>query len=50
MKLGRDAFHRAADADYWRAFENAAGTFAIMAATEGCQDSLSGIVENRTPR
>jgi enoyl-CoA hydratase/carnithine racemase len=50
MKLGRDAFLRAVDADYRRAIENAAETFAIVATTEDCQEGLTAFVEKRKPR
>jgi enoyl-CoA hydratase/carnithine racemase len=50
MKLGRDAFMRAVDADYRRAIENAAETFALVATTEDCQEGLSAFVEKRKPR
>ncbi len=50
MKLGRDAFMRALDADYRRAIENAAETLALVATTEDCQEGLSAFVEKRKPR
>ena len=49
MKIGRDAFMRAVDADYRRAVENAAESFALVATTEDCQEGLSAFVEKRTP-
>ena len=47
MKIGRDAFMRAVDADYRRAVENAAESFALVATTEDCQEGLSAFVEKR---
>jgi enoyl-CoA hydratase/carnithine racemase len=49
MKIGRDAFMRAVDADYRRAVENAAESFALVATTEDCQEGLNAFVEKRTP-
>src|SRR6187397_1012775 len=49
MKIGRDAFMRAMDADYRRAIENAAESFALVASTEDCQEGLNAFVEKRTP-
>jgi enoyl-CoA hydratase/carnithine racemase len=49
MKIGRDAFMRAMDADYRRAIENAAESFALVATTEDCQEGLSAFVEKRAP-
>lgn len=49
MKIGRDAFMRAVDADYRRAIENAAESFALVATTEDCQEGLNAFVEKRTP-
>jgi len=49
MKIGRDAFMRAMDADYRRAIENAAESFALVATTEDCQEGLNAFVEKRTP-
>jgi enoyl-CoA hydratase/carnithine racemase len=49
MKIGRDAFARAVDADYRRAIENAAESFALIATTEDCQEGLNAFVEKRTP-
>jgi enoyl-CoA hydratase len=49
MKIGRDAFTRAVDADYRRAVENAAESFALVATTEDCQEGLNAFVEKRTP-
>jgi enoyl-CoA hydratase/carnithine racemase len=50
MKIGRDAFMRAVDADYRRAVENAAESFALVASTEDCQEGLNAFVEKRPPR
>ena len=50
MKLGRDAFMRAVDADYRRSVENAAETFAVVAGTEDCQEGLAAFTEKRPPR
>lgn len=50
LKLGRDAFMRAVDADYRRAIEHAAETFSVVATTEDCQEGLSAFVEKRKPR
>ena len=50
MKLGRDAFMRAVDADYRRSVENAAETFAVVAGTEDCQEGLAAFAEKRPPR
>jgi enoyl-CoA hydratase len=49
MKIGRDAFMRAMDADYRRAIESAAESFALVATTEDCQEGLNAFVEKRTP-
>ncbi|MEW6642150.1 MAG: enoyl-CoA hydratase/isomerase family protein [Pseudomonadota bacterium] len=49
MKIGRDAFARAVDADYRRAIENAAESFALLATTEDCQEGLNAFVEKRAP-
>jgi len=49
MKLGRDAFMRAVDADYRRSVENAAETFALIAGTEDAQEGLTAFVEKRPP-
>ena len=49
MKIGRDAFMRAIDADYRRAVENAAESFALVATTEDCQEGLNAFVEKRPP-
>ena len=49
MKLGRDAFMRAIDADYRRGIENAAETFALVATTQDCQEGLNAFVEKRKP-
>src|SRR5690606_17066471 len=45
MKLGRDAFMRAVDADFRRSVENAAETFALIAGTEDAQEGLTAFVE-----
>ncbi len=50
MKLGRDAFMRAIDADYRRAVEHAAETFALIATTHDSQEGLSAFVEKREPQ
>ena len=50
MKIGRDAFMRAMDADYRRAVENAAESFALVASTEDCQEGLNAFVEKRPPK
>ena len=50
MKLGRDAFMRAVDADYRRSVENMAETFAVVAGTQDCQEGLTAFVEKRPPR
>lgn len=49
MKLGRDAFMRAVDADFRRSVENAAETFALIAGTEDAQEGLTAFVEKRPP-
>ena len=49
MKIGRDAFMRAVDADFRRSVENAAESFALVASTEDCQEGLNAFVEKRTP-
>jgi len=49
MKLGRDAFARAVDADYRRSVENVAETFALVAGTEDAQEGLAAFVEKRAP-
>jgi enoyl-CoA hydratase len=49
MKIGRDAFMRAVDADYRRAVENAAESFALVATTEDCQEGLNAFAEKRPP-
>ena len=50
MKIGRDAFMRAVDADYRRAIENAAESFALVATTQDCQEGLDAFVEKRPPK
>jgi enoyl-CoA hydratase len=50
MKIGRDAFMRAMDADYRRAIENAAESFALVATTQDCQEGLDAFVEKRPPK
>lgn len=50
MKIGRDAFMRAVDADYRRAIEHAADSFALVATTQDCQEGLDAFVEKRPPR
>jgi enoyl-CoA hydratase len=50
MKIGRDAFMRAVDADYRRAIENAAESFALVATTQDCQEGLDAFVAKRPPR
>jgi enoyl-CoA hydratase/carnithine racemase len=50
MKIGRDAFMRAVDADYRRAIENAAESFALVATTQDCQEGLDAFVEKRSPK
>jgi enoyl-CoA hydratase len=50
MKIGRDAFMRAVDADYRRAIENAAESFALVATTQDCQEGLNAFVEKRSPK
>ena len=50
MKIGRDAFIRAIDADYRRAIEHAAESFALVATTQDCQEGLDAFVEKRPPR
>jgi enoyl-CoA hydratase len=50
MKIGRDAFMRAVDADYRRAIEHAAESFALVATTEDCQEGLNAFVEKRPPK
>jgi enoyl-CoA hydratase/carnithine racemase len=50
MKIGRDAFMRACDADYRRAIENAAESFALVATTQDCQEGLDAFVEKRPPK
>ena len=50
MKIGRDAFMRAVDADYRRAIESAAESFALVATTEDCQEGLDAFVEKRPPK
>jgi enoyl-CoA hydratase len=49
MKIGRDAFMRAIDADFRRSVENAAESFALVASTEDCQEGLNAFVEKRPP-
>lgn len=49
MKIGRDTFMRAMDADFRRSVENAAESFALVATTEDCQEGLNAFVEKRTP-
>ena len=49
MRIGRDAFARAMDADYRRAIENVAETFALIATTNDCQEGLTAFVEKRPP-
>jgi enoyl-CoA hydratase/carnithine racemase len=50
IKIGRDAFTRAVDADYRRAIENAAESFALVATTQDCQEGLDAFVEKRSPK
>jgi enoyl-CoA hydratase len=50
MKIGRDAFMRAVDADYRRAIEHAAESFALVATTQDCQEGLDAFVEKRPPK
>ncbi|MGX9389423.1 enoyl-CoA hydratase/isomerase family protein [Nitrobacteraceae bacterium UC4446_H13] len=50
MKIGRDAFMRAVDADYRRAIEHAADSFALVASTQDCQEGLDAFVEKRSPK
>ena len=50
MKIGRDAFMRAVDADYRRAIENAAESFALVATTQDCQEGLDAFAEKRSPK
>jgi enoyl-CoA hydratase/carnithine racemase len=50
MKIGRDAFMRAVDADYRRAIEHAADSFALVAGTQDCQEGLDAFVEKRAPK
>src|SRR5690349_8024689 len=50
MKIGRDAFMRAIDADFRRSVENVAESFALVASTEDCQEGLNAFVEKRAPR
>jgi len=50
MKIGRDAFMRAVDADFRRSVENAAESFALIATTRDCQEGLNAFVEKRAPR
>lgn len=49
IKIGRDAFMRAVDADFRRSVECAAESFALLATTEDCQEGLNAFVEKRTP-
>jgi enoyl-CoA hydratase/carnithine racemase len=49
MKIGRDAFMRAVDADFRRSVENAAESFALIATTRDCQEGLNAFVEKRKP-
>jgi enoyl-CoA hydratase/carnithine racemase len=49
MKIGRDAFMRTIDADYRRAIEHAAESFALVATTQDCQEGLDAFVEKRPP-
>ena len=50
LKLGRDAFMRAVDADYRRAVEHAAETFCVVATTEDSQEGLTAFTEKRKPQ
>jgi enoyl-CoA hydratase/carnithine racemase len=50
MKIGRDAFMRAVDADYRRAIEHAAESFALVATTQDCQEGLDAFLEKRPPK
>lgn len=49
MKIGRDSFMRAIDADFRRSVENAAESFALVATTEDCQEGLNAFAEKRAP-
>ena len=50
MKLGRDAFIRAVDADYRCSVENVAETFCLIGGTEDGQEGLTAFMEKRPPR
>jgi enoyl-CoA hydratase len=50
MKIGSDAFMRAVDADYRRAIEHAAESFALVATTQDCQEGLDAFVGKRPPK
>lgn len=49
MKIGRDAFMRAIDADYRRAIEHTADSFALITTTQDSQEGLNAFVEKRKP-
>lgn len=49
MKIGRDAFMRAVDADYRRAIEHTAESLALITTTEDSQEGLNAFVEKRPP-
>ena len=49
MKIGRDAFMRAVDADFRRSVENTAESFVVVASTQDCQEGLNAFVEKRAP-
>ncbi|ETR76754.1 enoyl-CoA hydratase [Afipia sp. P52-10] len=49
MKIGRDAFMRAVDADYRRAIEHTADSFALITTTQDSQEGLNAFVEKRKP-
>jgi enoyl-CoA hydratase len=50
MKVGRDAFRRAFDADYRRAIESAAESFGLVATTQECQKGRVAFIEKRPPK
>jgi len=49
MKIGRDTFMRAVDADYRRAIEHTADSFALITTTQDSQEGLNAFVEKRKP-
>lgn len=50
MRIGRAAFHRAADSDYRRGVSYAVDTFCQVAATDDAKEGIAAFVGKRAPR